>query len=76
VTNLRSQQSEEKVVEGWLAGQDTHKAARKLFPRNPYTVTNIDDICEMNLADMSSLSKHNDGYSFPLNVIDVVLRYA
>jgi hypothetical protein len=31
-------------VEEWLSGQDAytlHKPARKMFPRNPYTVTNI-----------------------------------
>ena len=31
-----------------------------LFPRNPYTVTNIDDVWEMDLADLSSLSKYNE----------------
>jgi len=34
-------------VEEWPSGQDTytlHKPVRKSFPRNPFTVTNIDDI--------------------------------
>ena len=53
-----------------------HKAVRKRFPRNPYTVTNIDDVWEMDLADLSSLSKYNDKYKYPLNVIDVFSRYA
>ena len=47
-------------LEEWLSGQDKytlHKPVRKRFPRNPYTVTNIDGICERDLADLSSLSK-------------------
>jgi len=50
-------------VEEWLSGQDTytlHKPVRKRFPRNPYTVTNIDDVWEIDLADLISLSRYND----------------
>ena len=42
-----------RAVEQWLSGQDTctlHKPVRKMFPRNPYTVTNIDNVWEMDLA--------------------------
>jgi hypothetical protein len=66
-------------VEEWLSGQNTHtlhKPLRKRFPRNPYTITNIDDVSEMRLADLSSLSKNNDKYKYLLNVIDVFSRYA
>ena len=45
-------------VEEWLAGQNTytlHKPVRKRFPRIPYTVTNIDDMWEMDLADLREL---------------------
>jgi len=55
----------ERNVEEWLSGQDTytlHKPVRKKFPRNPYTVTNIDDIWEIDLADLISLSRYNDKY--------------
>ena len=55
--------SNKRDVEEWLSGQDTytlHKPARKSFPRNPYILTKIDDIWEMDLADLSSLSKYND----------------
>ena len=54
-----------------MSGQDTytlHKPAPKRFPRNPYTVTNIDDVWEMDLADLSSLSKHNNKFKYLLNV--------
>ena len=42
------------VAEQWLSGQNAHtlhNPVRKMFPRNPYTVTNIDDVWEMDLAD-------------------------
>ena len=53
-----------------------HKAVRKRFPRNRYTVANIFDVWEMDLADLSSLSKCNDKYKYLLNVIHTFLRYA
>ena len=62
-----------------LLGQNTytlHKPVRKRFPRNPYTVTNIDDVWEMDLADLSSLSKHNNKFKYLLNVIDIFSLYA
>jgi len=40
-------------MENWLSSQNTytlHKPPRKEFPRNPYTVTNIDDVWEMDFA--------------------------
>jgi hypothetical protein len=52
--------SNKRNVEEWLSGQDTytlHKPVRKRFPRNQYTVTNIDDVWEMDLADLTTLSK-------------------
>ena len=52
--------SNKKNVERWLSGQDTytlHKPVRKRFPRNPYTVTNIEDVWEIDLAALGSLSK-------------------
>jgi hypothetical protein len=65
-------------VEEWLSRQDTytlHKPVRKRFPRNPYIVTNIDDVWEMDLADLTSLAKYNDKYKYLLNVIDVFSRF-
>ena len=46
-----------------MTGQDAYtlrKAVHKSFPRNPYNVTYIDDVWEMDLADLCSLSKYND----------------
>jgi len=54
-------------VEEWLSGQDAytlHKPVRKRFPRNPYTVTNVDGVWEIDLADLSSLSRYNYKYKY------------
>ena len=62
-----------------MLGQDATsfmKVVLKRFPRNPYTVTNIDDIWEMDLAVLSSLSKYNNKNKYLLNVIDAFTRYA
>ena len=64
-------------MEEWLSSQNTytlHKPVRKMFPRNPYTVKNIDDIWEMGLADLSSLAKYNDKYKYLSNAIDAFSR--
>jgi hypothetical protein len=63
----KASNTKKKGVEEWLAGQDPytlHKPVRKLFPRNPYTVTNIDDVWEMDLAVLSSIAKHDDKYKY------------
>ena len=53
-----------------------HKPVRKTFPINRYTVTNTDCVWEMDLADLSSLSKYKDKYKYLLNVIDIISRWA
>ena len=71
---VKASKNKKQDVEEWLSGQNTytlHKPVRKKFPRNPFTVTNIDDFCEKYLADLSSLSKYNDKYKHLLNVIDI-----
>jgi len=73
---VRAAKINNRNVEEWSV-QDTYtlyKPVRKWFPRNPYTVKNIDDIWEMDLGDLSSLSKYNDKYKFLLNVIDIFSR--
>jgi transposase InsO family protein len=66
-------------VAKWLEGEDSytlHKPIRKRFPRNPYTVNNINDLFEMDLVDMRNVSKYNKGYTFLLNVIDTFSKFA
>jgi hypothetical protein len=77
VKMVKACKQKKKDVEEWLAGQNTytlHKPVRKRNLRNPYTVTNIDDVWEMDLADYSSLSKYNNKYKYLLNVIDIFSR--
>ena len=52
-----------------------HKPTRKRFPRNPYTVYNVDDLCEMDMLDMGSLISHNDGHRYLLDAIDAFSNY-
>ena len=69
---VKASKIRKRDVGEWLSGQNTynlHKPVRKKFPRNPYTVTNIDDAWEMGLVDISSLSKYKNNYL--LNVIDI-----
>ena len=52
-------------VKPWLEEQDAytlHKPVRKRFPRNPYTVTTLSDVFELDLVDVQSLAKHNDNH--------------
>jgi hypothetical protein len=79
VTKLVEASKNKKGDVKWLSGQDTytlHKPAHKRLPRYPYTVTNIDDMWEIDLADLSSLSRYNDKHKYLLNVIDIFSRYA
>jgi len=57
---VKASKNKKRDVEEWLSDQNTytlHKPVRKKFPRYPYTVTNIDDVWEMDLADLSFPSK-------------------
>ena len=75
---VKASKNKKRDVEEWLSSRNTytlHKPLRKKFPRNTYTVTNIDEVLEMDLADLSSLSKY-DKYKYLLNVIDIFSRYA
>ena len=62
----------------WLEKQDAytlHRQVRKRFPRNLYSVTNVMDVWECDLVDVSSLGKYNDKYNYILTVIDVFSKY-
>jgi len=70
---VKASKIKKMYVEEWVSSQNTytlHKPVRKKFPRNAYTVTNI-DVWEMDLADLSFLSKYNDKYKYLLKVIDI-----
>ena len=68
-----------KDVRKWLTFQDTytlHKPVRKSFPRRRVLVHGIYDQWQIDLVDLSSLSRVNDNYKFLLTCIDVLSKYA
>jgi len=65
-------------IKAWLETQDAytlHRPLRKRFPRNPYTVNNMDDVWEIHILDLTSLKKYNNNYRYLLQVIDVFSKY-
>jgi transposase InsO family protein len=65
-------------MKAWLEKQDAytlHRPLRKRFPRNPYTVNNINNIWEIDILDLSSLTKINNNYRYLLQVTDVFSKY-
>ncbi|XP_061166280.1 uncharacterized protein LOC133175179 [Saccostrea echinata] len=68
-----------KKIRDWLKEQDTytlHKPIQRKFHRQQTRVTDIDEQWQLDLADVSSLKKYNDGYTFLLCAIDVLSKYA
>ena len=62
----------------WLMKQDTytlHKQARRHYKRNRVIVGGIDELWQMDLADMQAHAKENDGYRYLLVCIDVFSKY-
>ena len=73
-----SKQKQKTDIKTWLLKQDAytlHRAVRKRFPRNPNTVSNINDVWESDLVDVQGLSKYNDGIKYLLTVIDVFSKF-
>ena len=63
----------------WLMKQDAytlHKPMGRRFRRNRVIVGGIDEQWQMDLADMQSMQKFNDGYRYLLVCIDVFSKYA
>jgi transposase InsO family protein len=66
-------------VKEWLMKQDTytlHKPVRRNFRKNRVIVGGIDEQWQMDLAEVQSLQKFNDGYRYPLVCVDVFSKYA
>ena len=66
-------------IKDWLMKQDAytlHKLIRRHFKRNRVIVDGIDQQWQMDLADMQSMQKFNDGYRYLLVCIDVFSKYA
>lgn len=72
-----------KVVNGnvgdWLRSQETytlHKPVRRRFRRRKTISVGVDHLFQIDLADLASLSRYNDGYRYLLTCIDCFSRYA
>ena len=66
-------------IKEWLMKQDAytlHKPIRRRFRRNRVIVGGIHEQWQMDLADMQSMQKFNDGYRYLLVCIDVFSKYA
>jgi len=53
-----------------------HRPARRRFPRNRVYVKGINHQFQIDLADMQSIAKSNDGFRYLLTCIDVFSKYA
>lgn len=51
------------------------KPIRRTFPRSRVVVDTIDSMWDGDLADVSNISSHNDGYKFLLVLIDIFSRF-
>ena len=68
-----------KKIYVWLSNQDAytlHHPVRRRFPRLRYTMTNIADVWEAYLLQLTTIKDYNDGYNYILVVIDVLSKYA
>src|SRR5579859_3658577 len=66
-------------VKRFLQGQSAytlHKPVRRKFKRNITQVYTMNEQFQADLADLSSISKQNDGIRYLLTVIDVFSKYA
>ena len=66
-------------IKDFLHGQDAytlHKPARKKYPRNRILAVGPDEIHQLDLVDVSNLSKYNNGYKYLLTWIDLFSKYA
>ena len=65
-------------MEEWLNSQlayTLHKPIRLNFKTRPVVVHQIDEQWQINLVDVSKLSKHNDGFKFIMVVIHILSKY-
>lgn len=53
-----------------------HKPSRKKFKRNRVIANGIDDLWQIDLADVSNISKHNSKYRYLITCIDVFSKFA
>ena len=67
-----------KAVSEWFSNQDAYSLLRPVrykFKRPKILTTGIADLWDADLAEVSNISQHNDGFRYWLVVIDVFTRY-
>lgn len=65
-------------IRQFLNNEDSYslyKPIRKTFPRSKVKVNTIDSMWDGDLADVSNIASHNDGYKFLLVLNDIFSRY-
>lgn len=65
-------------IKHFLNNEDAYslyKPIRKTFPRSKVVVNTIDSMWDGDLADVSNIASHNDGYKFLLVLIDIFSRF-
>ena len=75
----KKHKASKKQVREWLRTQRSytlHKPVRKHYSRNRVIVGGIDDQWQIDLCDMQSLSKYNNGYKYLLTCIDIFSEFA
>lgn len=68
-----------KEVKAWLMTQQSytrHKQARKKFQRNKVRAEGIDDLWQIDLADVQNIAKYNNQNRFLFTCIDVFSKFA
>jgi hypothetical protein len=68
-----------KNLKEWLLNQETytlHKPLIKNFQREKVMVSGIDDLWQVDLVDVSNISRENKGIKFLLTIIDVFSKRA
>ena len=65
-------------VKNWLSKQfpyTLHKPARRIFKRNRYLVSRINEQWQCNLIDFQKFSRQNSGYKYILTTIDCFSKF-
>ena len=65
---------EKQTAKEWLYSQEPYVKGK--FTRGKTLSSGIDDIWQMDLADLSNIKDENNNHSFMLTVIDIFSRWA
>ena len=74
-----SKAANRKDVKEWLSGQEAytlHRPTRRKFKRRKMICVGLDHLWQIDLADLTSLAVHNDGFKYLLTCIDCFSRFA